>query len=135
MITRIILVASVLLGLWGAGRLSFDQYQTCEACPILGETVAACYVALTGYVLIGLGVFGSFVSGSSTGKYAFWIGTAIAGGLAAFATVLELTKGDVCPVAFGSVPTCYLSLALGVLIGGLFLGMRRLHAKTHDVDL
>jgi hypothetical protein len=125
MITRITLIALVLFGLWGAGRLSYDQYQTCEACPILGETVPACYVALAGYVLIGLGVLGSLGLGSSTGRYAFWTGTAIAGGLAAFATVLELIKGDVCPVAFGSVPTCFLSLALSVLIGGLFWGMTR----------
>jgi hypothetical protein len=125
MITRITLIALVLFGLWGAGRLSYNQYQTCEACPILGETVPACYVALAGYVLIGLGVFWSFALGSSTGRYAFWTGTAIAGGLAAFATVLELIKGDVCPVAFGSVPTCYLSLALSVVIGGLFWGMTR----------
>ena len=125
MITRITLVALVLFGLWGAGRLSYDQYQTCEACPILGETVPACYVALAGYLLIGLGVFWSFALGSSTGRYAFWTGTAIAAGLAAFATVLELSKGDVCPVAFGSVPTCYLSLALSVLIGGLFWGTTR----------
>jgi hypothetical protein len=125
MITRITLIALVLFGLWGAGRLSYNQYQTCEACPILGETVPACYVAFAGYVLIGLGVFWSFALGSSTGRYAFWTGTAIAGGLAAFATALELIKGDVCPVAFGSVPTCYLSLALSVVIGGLFWGMTR----------
>jgi hypothetical protein len=125
MVTRITLFVLVLFGLWGAGRLSYDQYQTCEACPILGETVPACYVASAGYILIALGVFGSFALRISTGRYAFWTGTAIAGGLAAFATVLELIKGDVCPVAFGSVPTCYLSLALSVLIGGLFWGMTR----------
>ncbi len=124
MITRITLIALVLFGLWGAGRLSYDQYQTCEACPILGETVPACYVAFTGYVLIGLGVL-FLALGSSTGRYAFWTGTTIAAGLAAFATVLELIKGDVCPVAFGSVPTCYISLAMSVLIGGLFWGLTR----------
>ena len=123
--TRITLIVFVLFGLWGAGRLSYDQYQTGEACPILGNTVPACYVAFAGYVLIGLGVFLAFALGSSAGRYAFWAGTAIAGGLAAFATVLELIKGDVCPVAFGSVPMCYLSLAMSVLIGGLFWGLTR----------
>jgi hypothetical protein len=123
MITRITLIVLVLFGLWGAGGLSYDQYQTGDACPILGNAVPACYVALGGYVLIGLGVVWSLALGSSTGRYAFWTGTAIAGGLAALATVLELVKGAVCPVAFGSVPTCYLSLALSVVIGGLFWGM------------
>jgi len=125
MITRITLIVLVLFGLWGAGRLSYVQYQTGEACPILGKTVPACYVAFAGYGVIGLGVFLSLAMGSSTGRYPFWAGTAIAGGLAAFATVLELIKGSVCPVAFGSVPMCYLSLTMSVVIGGLFWGLTR----------
>ncbi len=125
MILRITLIVLVLFGLWGAGGLSYDQYQTGEACPILGNTVPACYVALAGYGLIGLGVFLSLALGSSAGIWAFWTGIAVAGGLAALATVLELIKGNVCPVAFGSVPTCYFSLGMSVLIGGLFWGMTR----------
>ena len=125
MMTRITLIVIVLFGLWGAGRLSYDQYQTGEACPIIGQAVPACYVAFAGYDLIGLGVFLSLALGSSTGRYAFWTGTAIAGGLAAFATVLELIKGDVCPVGFGSLPMCYLSLAMSILIGGLFWSLTR----------
>ena len=125
MITRITLIVLVMFGLWGAGQLSYDQYQAGDACPILGNTVPACYVALAGYVLIGLGVFWSLALGSSAGRYAFWTGTAIAGGLAAFATVFELIKGTVCPVAFGSVPMCYLSLTMSVVIGGLFWGLTR----------
>lgn len=125
MITRITLVVLVLIGLWVAGRLSYDQYQTGEACPILGKTVPACYVAFAGYGLIGLGVFLSFALSSSTGGYPFWTGTALVVGLAAIATVLELIKGDVCPVAFGSVPMCYLSLAMSALMGRLFWGTMR----------
>ena len=125
MVTRITLIVLVLFGLWGAGGLSYDQYQTGNACPILGNTIPACYVALAGYVLIGLGVFWSLALGSSTGRYAFWTGITVAGGLAALATVLELIKGNVCPVAFGSVPTCYFSLALCVVMGGLFWNITR----------
>ena len=125
MVTRITLIVLILFGLWGAGGLSYNQYQTGDACPILGNTVPACYLALTGYVLIGLGVFWSLALGSSTGRYAFWTGFTVAGGLAALATVLELIKGNVCPVAFGSVPTCYFSLALCVVMGGLFWNITR----------
>ena len=46
MFVRIALIALVLVGLWGAGRLSYDQFQTGEACPILGDTVPACYICL-----------------------------------------------------------------------------------------
>ena len=88
----------VMFGLWGAGRLSFDQYQTGEACPILGNFIPACYIACFGYVLIAAGVVFSLLTLGSTANYLFWTGTAIAGGLAALATVLELIKGDICPV-------------------------------------
>jgi hypothetical protein len=125
MITRITLIVLVLFGLWGAGGLSYDQYQTGESCPILGNTVPACYVALAGYALIGLGVLLSLALVSSAGLWTFWTGIAVAGGLAALATVLELIKGNVCPVAFGSFPTCYFSLGMSVLIGGLFWDMTR----------
>ena len=125
MITRITLIVLVLFGLWGAGGLSYDQYQTGESCPILGNTVPACYVALAGYALIGLGVLLSLALVSSAGLWTFWTGIAVASGLAALATVLELIKGNVCPVAFGSFPTCYFSLGMSVLIGGLFWDMTR----------
>ncbi len=125
MIIRITLIVMVLLGLWGAGRLSYDQYRTGNACPILGETVPACYVALGGYVLIGLGVLLSLALDSATGRYAFWTGTALAGGLAALATALELIKGDVCPGTFGNIPMCYISLAMSVVISGLFWSIAR----------
>ena len=110
----------VLFGLWGAGRLSYEQHQTGEACPVLGDTVPACYIAFGGYILIGLGVAAYLIMGGAIGSYLFWGGIVIAGGLAALASVLELVKGDVCPVAFGSVPMCYISLGFTALIGVLF---------------
>ena len=50
---------------------------------------------------------------------AFYTGVSIAGGLALIGTVLELVKGNVCPRA-GSIPMCYISLAMSLLIAGLF---------------
>ena len=121
MFIRIALIAMVLFGLWGAGRLSFEQYQSGEACPVLGDLVPACYIACAGYVLIALGVAFSILMSGALGSYLFWGGTIVAGGLAALATVLELVKGNVCPVAFGSVPMCYISLAFSIVIAVLFL--------------
>ena len=118
---RVLLAAMVLFGLRGAGNLSYQQYLSGEACPILGDTVAACYIAFGGYILIALGVALRLFSASSPATYLFWIGMAIAGGLAALASVLELIKGDICPVAFGSVPMCYISLAFSAVIAVLFV--------------
>ncbi len=36
------------------------------------------------------------------------------------ASVLELVEGNVCPVAFGSVPMCYVTLVLNAVIGMLY---------------
>ena len=121
MFIRIALIAMVLFGLWGAGRLSYEQYQTGKACPILGDTVPACYIAFGGYVLIAVGVAVSLLMPGAAGNYLFWGGTTIAGGLAAFATVLELIKGDVCPVGPYGIPMCYISLAFSIVIAVLYV--------------
>ena len=118
---RLLLVIMVLAGVWGAGRLSYDQYRSGEACPILGNTIPACYIAFFGYTLIGIGVAISLATTHSIGTYSFWLGIVVAGGLAAVASVLELIKGDVCPIAFGRIPMCYLSLAFTVVVAVLFL--------------
>ena len=121
MIVKTALTLMVLFGLWGAGNLSYKQYLSGDACPILGDMVPACYIAFVGYILIAAGVTASLFGVNPIGAYLFWGGTAIAGGLAALASVLELIKGDVCPVAFGSVPMCYISLAFSIIIAMLFI--------------
>jgi len=80
-----------------------------------------CYIACFGYVLIAAGVVLSMLVSGSTGSYLFWAGTAIAGGLAALATVLELIKGDVCPVGPYGIPMCYISLAFSIVIAVLYM--------------
>ena len=125
MFIRILLIGLISVGLWGAGNLSFQQLQTGAACPILGNVVPACYIAFGGYLFIGVGAVLSLLLSGRIGRYLFWIGTAIAGGLAALATVLELFKGDVCPAAFDVVPMCYLSLGFSILIAGLYVSQFR----------
>ena len=125
MIVKTMLTLMVLLGLWGAGKLSYSQFLSGDACPVLGDFVPACYIAFVGYILIAAGVADSLFGVVGISRYLFWSGTAIAGGLAALATVLEIIKGGgVCPVAFGSVPMCYISLAFSVVIVGLFIAQQ-----------
>ena len=101
--------------------LSYEQFKSGEACPILGDMVPACYIAFGGYILIALGVALQIFAAGPTAPLLFWGGMLIAGGLAAIASILELVKGDVCPVAFGSVPMCYISLAFSLVIAALFV--------------
>ena len=71
--------------------------------------------------MIAAGVAVSLLKPGALGNYLFWGGTTVAGGLAAYASVLELIKGDVCPVGPYGIPMCYISLAFSIVIATLFL--------------
>jgi hypothetical protein len=60
-------------------------------------------------------------STASWARPVFYVGVAVTGGLALIGSVLELINGDVCPRA-GSIPTCYISFAMSIIIGGIFWG-------------
>ncbi len=111
------LVLQLLVGVGAVSsfRLAAEQWRTGEACPVIGS-VPACYVAFAGY---GLMVIGFIVAKATGRRLLFRVGLGIAGGLALLGTTLELIQGNVCPRA-GSVPLCYVSLAMSLAILWLF---------------
>ncbi len=121
---RLTLMGLVALGLWSGGRLSYSHYQSGEACPILG-IVPACYIAFAGYLMMTSALAATIAMPKLNLSWMFWLGLLAAGGLALLGSGLELTKGDVCPKAFGWLPMCYASLAFSVLIGILYAAMTR----------
>ncbi len=112
---KIALLMLVGLGAVSSFRLAFFQWATGEACPVVGS-VPACYVAFAGYGLMLIGLIAAWAKGRRT---MFRLGIAIAGGLALVGSTMELVQGDVCPRA-GSVPLCYVSLAMSLVILWLF---------------
>ncbi len=116
MIARIVLYLLVGFGTFSSGRLAWREWSTGEACPAVGS-VPACYVAFGGYLLMTVALIG-VAKLPWLGK-AFYTGLATAGGLALVGSVLELVKGNICP-RVGSIPMCYISLAMSLLIGFLF---------------
>jgi hypothetical protein len=116
---RLTLICLVMLGLWSGARLSYSHYQSGEACPILG-IVPACYIAFAGYLMMALALAVTTAKPELNLSWIFWLGLLAAGGLALVGSGLELAKGDVCPKAFGWLPMCYISLAMSIVIGGLF---------------
>ena len=117
MFVRVFLYLLVGFGFFGSGRLAWREWSTGEACPVVGS-VPACYVAFAGFVamVIGLVAF----PGYSWSRNVFYLGVTVAGGLAFLGSGLEFAKGNVCPRA-GSIPMCYISLAMSVVIVMLFL--------------
>ena len=116
MALRVFLIAMVAFGTYSSGRLAWREWSTGEACPAIGS-VPACYVAFIGYLFMAIALIG--VSKVPWLGNAFYTGVVIAGGLALLGSILELVKGNVCP-RIGSVPMCYISLAMSLLIGALF---------------
>jgi hypothetical protein len=123
-VIRLTLIGLVVLGLWSGGRLSYSQYQSGEACPILG-IVPACYIAFAGYLMMALALAVTTAKPELNLSWMFWSGLLAAGGLALLGSGLEVIKGDVCPKAFGWLPMCYVSLAFSALIGILYAAIAR----------
>jgi hypothetical protein len=117
---RAVLFLFVSFGFFASGRLAWREWTTGEACPVVGS-VPACYVAFAGYVAMSIGLLFAMDSTASWARPVFYVGVAVAGGLALIGSVLELINGDVCPRA-GSIPMCYISFAMSIIIVGIFLG-------------
>ena len=115
---RMVLFLLVGFGFFSSGKLAWREWTTGEACPVVGS-VPACYVAFAGYLAMTVSLL---VAMSFTAPWAgplFYTGVSVAGGLALVGSALELVKGDVCPRA-GSIPMCYISFAMSILIGVLY---------------
>lgn len=113
----IVLIALILMGLVSAGKLTYFQYLSGDACPLLGK-VPACYVAFGGYFFIALSIIMKLLKSTKRGimDKLFYLSIGIAGGLALFASVMELIIGGICPIAFGWLPMCYPSLLFSIII-------------------
>ena len=123
MFVRLVVFGLVGFGFYSSARLAWRQWTTGEACPVVGS-VPACYVAFAGYLAMVIGLVAAVTSGAAWPRSLFYVGVSVAGGLAFFGSALELIKGNVCP-RVGNVPMCYISLAMSLLIGGLFWSMTR----------
>lgn len=109
---RLLLLAAIILGLYGASRLSYTTANSSNICPSI-VNIPACYLVLLAYVAM---LFGFFLEAARRRPYIFHLGLAVATLFALPATVAEQFHAGTCPNN-GGIPLCYLSLALCVLIG------------------
>ena len=125
-IIDIILWALVLLGFTGALKVSYANF-TGSPCPYVA-TIPICYIVLAAY---GLMIAAMLISRHGFKHYLFCIGWGTAFVIALAGSVAEIAAGGgVCPTSggsgirgatSGSIPLCFASLAMLVVILILFL--------------
>lgn len=124
---RVVLLGLILLGTFSSGKLSWQQYLSGDACPIL-RNVPACYLAFAGYLMmlfaIILRIWNPYF------HWLFWGGLTVTGGLALLGSVMEVVSGDICPSAYGGLPMCYVSLGFSIVIGVLNVVVTRKQTIT-----
>jgi len=116
----------IIIGFLGALKVSYANF-TGTVCPRVG-VVPVCYVVLAAYALM----IAAMLAGKISLKhYLFCVGWGTAFLIAFLGSGAELMfDGDVCPTtsggslrgaSSGSIPMCYISLALTIVILVLFL--------------
>jgi hypothetical protein len=118
---RLVVAVLSIIGLIGVLPIAYQQITAVNDCPALGP-VPACYIVLTGYVLIGV----SILFGARWRTLIFSIGWVPVFGLALTGTSLELLGQNACPKTSSGIPACFLSLAILTVIVLAFIVQREL---------
>ena len=116
------LMILVIFGLWGALKVSFDTFTAKAPCPDVGG-VPICYLVTVGYLSMFLSLL---VSTSKRASGVFYLGWGLVLIIALIGVITEIALGDICPVNEQGIPLCYLSLALCLLIAGLYFAKGKL---------
>lgn len=111
------LMILVVLGLWGALNVSFNTLTGKLPCPdVIG--VPICYLVSVGYFLM---LLSSLFSASKITNKLFYSGWGLVFVIALFGVISEIAIGGICPRSEHGIPLCYLSLALCLVIVGLYI--------------
>ena len=123
-ITNILLWALLLLGFLGAAKISYEN-MTGTPCPYIA-VVPICYVVFLAY---GLMLISVLIRHMGSMHYTFCVGWGVAFLIALVGSIAEIAAGGgVCPTTgggirdgSGSIPMCFASLAMLIIILVLFL--------------
>jgi hypothetical protein len=111
------LMILVVLGLWGALNVSFNTLTGKPPCPDVNG-VPICYLVSVGYFLM---LLSSLFSASKITNKLFYSGWRLVFVIALFGAASEIAIGGICPRSEHEIPLCYLSLALCLVIVGLYI--------------
>lgn len=125
---RLGLVAFSLYVLSGIVPISFTQWHTGNACPMLGP-VPACYVVSICYAAMGI----TALLWNRPLKWLFFAGASPVILLALAGSSLELLGHPTCPRSATGWPLCYASLFVGLMMLSVFLFALKLESKNISV--
>lgn len=95
----------LLIGIYGAGKLSYRQLSSGSICPeIIG--IPACYIILACFVV-------PFIAQLfDLSNALFFAGVLLAWSIAAYGSALQIQGVAECPKTEGGIPMCYISLGI-----------------------
>ena len=95
------------VGGYGAGALSWAQYQTGDACPTVG--IPVCYAIMGVFLVLTVG---SFLMQHRSVRFVLSFFLVIGLGISGFATLSNIAEWRACPQTSQHVPMCYIALSL-----------------------
>jgi hypothetical protein len=94
-----------IIGIFGAGNLTYHEFLQEGACPKLG-IIPACYIVLACFVIPFIAhIF-------NTGRIVYFLFTGFALALAIYASIGQLFGNLQCPKAESGIPMCYISFVI-----------------------
>ena len=114
--TTAALLSVLGIGLWGGLSVSHANFTTEQACPHLAG-LAICYIVTIAYGLMLIALFMKRTRFHFVLFACAWLVTFL---IALSGSVLEFSRGAVCPTTSFMMPLCYLSLAMCLAIAALY---------------
>ena len=115
-VIKVILLALLSIGLYGALSVSYLTVTDIAPCPTV-VSIPACYVVTIGYFLM---LLATLFNNKVTAKWLFIVGWTPVVLLALVGSMLELSQGDICPKSSIGIPLCYVSLSFATLVAVLY---------------
>jgi hypothetical protein len=113
------------LGAVGVAPIAYLQFSGTKSCPSVW-LVPACYLVLAGYLLIAA----ASLIPKKIAHIIFGLGWIPLFGMALTGSSLELLGQNACPKTQGGIATCFISLALLMIIALAFYLERRLRVNA-----
>jgi hypothetical protein len=105
-------------------RVSIAQWQTGDACPLVGP-IPACYVVSISYAAMGM----ASLLWTKPLQWLFFAGATPVILLALAGTYFELLGSPTCPVSNAGSPMCFYSLAIGLSMLIVFLVVLKIEGR------